>query len=92
MQVSEVGIGRRVAVNGVGGRALKVGKQEASFGAGAAGAVRAVLEEAGGENGAGSEGWPSNNALHPAAGRGALLLKARRSSAPAAGERARSAA
>jgi hypothetical protein len=33
--------------------------------------------------------WPSNHALHPTAGRGALLLRARRCSAPAAGERER---
>ena len=50
--------------------------------------------------GAGARGWrrgakaqatdgPSNNALHPTAGRGALLLRARRCSAPAAGERGR---
>ena len=40
-------------------------------------------------NGAGYGGRPYNHALHPAAGRGALLLKARRCSAPAAGERGR---
>ena len=39
-----------------------------------------------------AKGWPYNYALHPAAGRGALLLRARRCSAPAAGERARWAA
>ena len=33
--------------------------------------------------------WLANHALHPAAGRGALLLRARRGSAPAAGERGR---
>ena len=77
------------AVSRVGGRGQKLGRQGASFGAGAAGPVRAVLGEAGGENGAGCESWPSNNALHPAAGHGAFSLKARRSSAPAAGERER---
>jgi len=77
------------AVFGVGDRGMRVGKQEASFGVGAAGPVRAALVEARSENGAGCESWPSNHALHPAAGRGAFSLRAKRCSAPAAGERAR---
>jgi hypothetical protein len=77
------------AVLGVGGRGMRVGKQEASFGAGAAGSVRVALVEARSENGAGRESWPSNNALHPAAGREAFSLSARCCTAPAAGERER---
>ena len=64
-------------------------RQEVPLKGGAAGRVRMGQGEARGENGAGRGGWPYNNALHPATGRGALLLRAKRCSAPAAGERAR---
>jgi hypothetical protein len=63
--------------------------QEASLVARAAGPVRMGQGAARGEEGAGCDGWPYNNALHPAAGRGASSLKAGRCSAPASGERER---
>ena len=64
-------------------------RQEASLKSSAAGRVRMGQGEARGENGAGCDGWPYNTALHPATGRGALSLRAKRCSAPAAGERER---